>query len=367
MGETISLLPLVERLTQRGIAALVTSGTKTSAAIMARRLPAGAFHQYAPLDAPAYWRRFHDYWRPDLALVAESELWPNLVVETHRAGVPLVLVNARLSARSHARWRRLPGAIHALLSRIDLVLAQTRDDAERIADLGAPRVGITGNLKYDVPAPPADPAEVAALTGMIGARPVWIAASTHPGEEEAALAAHRALAARRPDLLTLIAPRHPQRGEEVAALAADHGLSATRRAAGLWPDRASNVHIVDTIGELGLFYRLAPIVFVGGSLVPHGGQNPIEPAKLGGAILTGPHVRNFTEVYGALDAAGGCWRVPDAEHLALALARLVEHPAEMRELARAGAQAVMQLGGAMERTMQAIEPYLLSLALAERR
>lgn len=366
VGETVSLLPIVERMTQRGLSVLVTSGTRTSAKILAQRLPGGAVHQYLPLDVPTHLRRFLKHWRPDLALIAESELWPNLIMETHSAGVPIVLVNARLSERSYNRWRKLPGAILALLSRIDLVLAQSRDDAQRIALLGAPRVGVAGNLKFDVPAPPADPLALAALTGLVGNRPVWIAASTHAGEEEMAIAAHLALASSRPDLLTILAPRHPHRGESVSDLALRAGLRVNRRSEGAMPDRATQVHVVDTIGELGLFYRLAPIVFTGGSLVPHGGQNPIEPAKLGSAILHGPYIHNFTDVYGALDAEGGAWMLTEPAQLAHALELLFNEPAQIRALAREAATSVARMGGAVERTLQAVEPYVMSLSLAER-
>jgi 3-deoxy-D-manno-octulosonic-acid transferase len=366
VGETISILPIVERLTQRGLSVLVTSGTRTSAQILAQRLPPGAMHQYIPLDVPAHLKRFLKHWRPDLAMIAESELWPNLIVETHKANVPIVLVNARLSERSYQRWRKLPGAILALLSRIDLVLAQSRDDAQRIVRLGAPRVGVAGNLKFDVAAPPADPLALAALTGLVGNRPIWIAASTHAGEEDMAITAHLALAESRPDLLTIIAPRHPHRGEAVTELAHQAGLRVARRSQGSVPDRATQVYIVDTIGELGLFYRLAPIVFVGGSLVPHGGQNPIEPAKLGVAILHGHYVHNFTDVYGALDAAGGAWMLTEESQLVHALELLLSDPSQARALAREAATAVARLGGAVDRTIQAVEPYLMSLSLVER-
>lgn len=366
VGETVSLLPIVERLTQRGISVLVTSGTRTSAEILAQRLPPGAIHQYVPLDVPAYLQRFLAHWRPDLLMVAESELWPNMILDAKRAGVPVVIVNARLSERSYLRWQRLPGAIHALLSQIDLVLAQSHDDAQRLVWLGAPRVGVAGNLKFDVPAPPADPLVLAALTGLIGARPVWIAASTHAGEEDLVVAAHREVAKRQPGLLTIIAPRHPRRGAEVAAIAERAGLAVSRRSEGGQPHRETDIHIVDTIGELGLFYRLCPIVFMGGSLVKHGGQNPIEPGKLGSAILHGPHVHNFSEVYGALGTAGGALEVADGPALAAALAALFEDPARMRALAREAASTVAGLSGAVERTIQSVEPYLLSLSLADR-
>lgn len=367
IGETLSLLPIVERLTQRGLAVLVTSGTRTSASLIARRLPPGAVHQFVPLDVPRYVRRFLDHWQPDLALVAESEIWPNTVMALDERHIPLVLVNGRMSDRSFQRWQKLPGIIKSLLERFALCMAQTQDDAERLARLGAPRVVMTGNLKFDAAPPPADPRVVAQLSGLIAGRPVWLAASTHAGEESAIIAVHRALAARHPHLLTIIAPRHPHRGPEVAAIAAQAGLRASRRSEGIHPDRATDVYVADTVGEMGLFYRLSPIVVMGGSLVAHGGQNPIEPAKLGAAILHGPHVHNFEDVYAAIDVARGALMVKDSATLARAVSELLTNTALTRDMARAAGEAVQSLGGAVERTMQSIEPFIVQAKLGARR
>jgi 3-deoxy-D-manno-octulosonic-acid transferase len=366
LGETISILPLVERLTRQGVSVLVTSGTRTSADLIARRLPPGALHQFMPLDVPRYVRRFLDHWRPGLAMFAESEIWPNMVMELDRREVPLVLVNGRLSERSFRRWTRLEASARALMTRFSLCIAQSPADGERLMRLGAPRVVVAGNLKFDAPPPPADPRVVASLGGLVAGRPVWVAASTHPGEEEIVVGAHRALAEHVPNLLTIVAPRHPQRGAEVAAIAQGAGLSASRRSAGLQPDRATDVYVADTVGELGLFYRLAPVVFVGGSLVPHGGQNPIEPLKLGAAILHGPHVHNFTDVYAAIDRAGGALPLADGQALTAALADLLEDTALTREMARAGAETVEALGGALERTLQAVQPFVMTMKLEAR-
>lgn len=367
IGETLSLLPVVERLTQRGVFVLVTSGTRTSAALVGRRLPPGAFHQFVPLDVPRYIRRFLDHWRPDLALVAESEIWPNTIVELDRRRVPLIMVNGRMSDRSFERWQKFPKVIGSLLSRFALCLTQSAADAERLARLGAPRVAVAGNLKFDAPPPPADPHLAAQLSGLIAGRPVWLAASTHPGEEESIVAVHRMLDQRHPHLLTIIAPRHPARGPEVAAIAQRAGLRPARRADGQHPDRATDVYVADTVGEMGLFYRLAPVVLMGGSLVTHGGQNPIEPAKLGGAILHGPHVHNFTEIYAALDEAHGALAVRDDQVLARALTELLADPALAREMARTAAETVQSLGGAVDRTLQSIEPFIVQVKLGARR
>jgi 3-deoxy-D-manno-octulosonic-acid transferase len=367
VGETLSLIPVIERLTQRGLSVLVTSGTRTSAGLIARRLPPGAFHQFMPLDVPRYMRRFLDHWTPDLALVAESEIWPNTVIELDQRQVPLILVNGRISDRSFRRWQKLPRIIGSLLERFSLCLAQTQEDAERLKRLGAPRVVMAGNLKFDAPPPPADPRIVAHLSGLIAGRPVWLAASTHQGEDATIVAVHRALAQRHPHLLTIIAPRHPHRGPEIAAIAERAGLRAGRRSTGMHPDRATDVYVTDTIGEMGLLYRLSPIVLMGGSLVAHGGQNPIEPAKLGSAILHGPHVFNFEDIYTSLDQARGALLVPDSNALARALDQLLANPALTRGMTRAAADSVQALGGALERIMQSIEPFIVQAKIGARR
>ncbi len=367
VGETLSLVPLVERLTQRGFPVLVTSGTRTSAALMTRRLPPGAIHQFIPLDVPRYMRRFLDHWRPDLALLAESEIWPNAVIELEARQVPLILVNGRMSERSFRRWRRWPAAIGSLLARFSLCLAQSAADAERFASLGAPRVAVTGNLKFDAAPPPADPHAVAQLSGLLAGRPVWLAASTHPGEEEAVAVAHEALLERFPHLLTILVPRHPDRGADIADLVRSAGLTTALRSRGDLPDRAVQVYIADTVGETGLFFRIAPVVFVGGSLVPHGGQNPIEPAKLGAAILHGPHVHNFEDVYAVIDDARGALMVKDSAALARAVSELLANTALTRDMARAAVEAVQALGGAVDRTMQSIEPFIVQAKLGARR
>ena len=361
VGETVSLLPLVERLTQSGFNALITSGTVTSARLMATRLPPRALHQYAPLDSGSYVRRFLAHWRPGLGLFAESEIWPNMILESARAGVPLALVNARMSERSFRRWQGMSGAARALLSTFDVTLAQTTGDAERLTALGSRHAPVTGNLKFDAPAPPADPHELAVLSGLVAGRRLWIAASTHPGEERLIGEIHRRLAAEFPDLLTLIAPRHPERGAAVAAEIASLGLTCRLRSSGARPERDTAVYICDTVGELGLFYRLAGVAFMGKSLTSKGGQNPIEAAKLGAALLHGPDVANFADVYAPLDAEGGALRVNDADELAAALSGLFAAPAHLREMARAAAQVVERRTGAIERTLDALIPQLAAL------
>jgi 3-deoxy-D-manno-octulosonic-acid transferase len=366
VGELISILPLIERIRAREVGVLVTSGTVTSGGLAEQRLARGVIHQFVPLDVPAYVRRFLDHWQPDLALFVESDLWPNIMIETSQRGVPMILVNGRLSESSFRRWRYLPVTIVNLLRRLDLCLARSAADAKRFSELGAPHVVTTGDLKLDGPAPPADGAKLAALRNAIGGRPTIAAASTHAGEETAMIDAHRRLRANFPGLLTLIVPRHPERGVGVAAIARAGGLKTRLRSRGELPDAATDIYIADTVGELGLVYRLAPIVFVGGSLVRHGGQNPIEPAKLGAAILHGPHVWNFAEIYAALDHAHGAEAVADASKLAAGFASLMAQPTARMRAADAARATVEGLSGALERTLQSLDPYLMQLRLRQR-
>lgn len=365
LGESMSLLPLIDRFIQRGLDVLVTSGTVSSARVLSARLPAGAFHQYAPLDAPKFVDRFLDHWRPDIAVFAESELWPNIVAAVCARGAPLILANARISRQSAERWRAVPGAAKSVFGAVDLCLAQDSDNAARFLALGARCVRIAGNLKFDVPPPPAETARLAEFNGAIGARPAWAAVSTHPGEEEIVLEAHVEMAAQSPALLTIIAPRHHERGVEIVEAARARGLRAALRSQEREPWRDVDVYVVDSVGELGLIFRSVGVVLMGKSLLPGGGQNPIEPAKLGCAILYGPHVENFTEVYGELAAAKAAARVTDAASLARAAQYLLSEPARMRKMGRAAAETVERLGGASRGIMTAVEPYLAQMAVAQ--
>jgi 3-deoxy-D-manno-octulosonic-acid transferase len=365
VGEMLAVVPLIERLRLQDFTVLVTSGTVTSAALAEQRLPKGVLHQFIPLDAPRFVRRFLDHWRPGLALFVESDLWPNLILSCAERKIPMIVINGRLSERSFSRWRRAPGAIGALLGRFDLCLAQSGADAERYAELGAQRIITTGNLKLDVPAPPADPAALQRLREIVGTRSVVAAASTHPGEEEAIIAAHLRLRAKFPSLLTVIAPRHPARGSGIAEIAKAAGLAVALRSQRAQPMPDVGIYVADTLGELGLIYRIAPIVFMGGSLASHGGQNPIEAVRLGAAVLHGPHVWNFAEIYSMLDQSHGAELVADGEALAAHLeAWLADAPAR-QAVATAGSGAVGRLGGALKRTLAALDPYLMQLRLEQ--
>ena len=363
VGEVLAAAALIENLRALNLRILLTSGTVTSAAIVAKRFPADIIHQYVPYDSPRYVARFLDHWRPSLALFIESDLWPNLILSSAARRLPMVLINGRMSQRSFPRWSRMSATISALLGKFEVCLAQSNVDAERFAALGSRNVVITGNLKLDVPAPPADPARLERLMSVTRGRPIIVAASTHPGEEEILIEAHRTLAGFFPSLLTVIVPRHPDRGEAIARIVAAAGLHAGLRSREELPTAANDIYVADTMGELGLFYRLAPIVFMGGSLVAHGGQNPIEAVKLGASIVHGPHVFNFTDVYEALDRAGGARQAGTLEALVKQLGQLLADPAARDVSVAASTRVVEQLGGALGRTLTALEPYLLQLRL----
>jgi 3-deoxy-D-manno-octulosonic-acid transferase len=363
VGEVLAAAALIERLRALNIRILLTSGTVTSAAIVAKRFPADIIHQYVPYDSPRYVARFLDHWRPSLALFIESDLWPNLILSSAARRLPMVLINGRMSQRSFPRWRRVVGTISALLEKFDICLAQSETDAKRFSALGCRNVVITGNLKLDVPAPPADAAKLERLTTLTRGRPLWVAASTHPGEEEILIEAHKTLAGFFPGLLTMIVPRHPDRGASIAQRIAATGLEPALRSREELPTAATDIYVGDTMGELGLFYRAAGIVFMGGSLVERGGQNPIEAVKLGAAIVHGPHVFNFTDVYEALDKAGGARTVDDQHAVIQQVGQLLANPDSRDAMVATSARVVEDLGGALGRTLAALEPYLLQLRL----
>ena len=327
VGEANAVLPVIDAIAAEHpeIGLLLTTGTVTSAKLARARLPKGAVHQYVPLDNQDYVRRFLKHWQPDLAVFVESEIWPNLVLETNALNVPLVLVNGRMSFRSFRRWRNRPGLSRPLFSAFGLVLAQNERFAQRFTALGTPRTVAVGNLKADAPPPPVDLAGHKKLVAALAGRTVWLAASTHPGEDDIAAVAHLAMKKARPDLLTVIVPRHPERGPFIARLLEGANLKVALRSEGKLPEAGTDIYIADTIGELGLFYNLVPVALIGGSLVPHGGQNPVEAIKLGAAVVTGPHWRNFADAYEELLASGGAVQVSDAQSLATTALLLLEN------------------------------------------
>ncbi len=360
VGEATSIVPLVERLQERRrFSILVTSGTVNSAAMLAKRLPAGVIHQFVPADIPAAVSAFLDHWQPDFAVWVESELWPNLVTATAARGVPMVLIQARISDASQARWRHAPGLIRRVLGCFKLVLAQTEANAERFRTLGASSVSVTSTLKYASPPLAAEHHELMALQRQIGGRPLWVAASTHAGAEETAvLDAHAALAERLPEVLTILVPRHPERGDEVAAAAEARGYGVARRTAADLIEARHQIYLADTLGELGLFYRIAPVAFVGGTLVSVGGHNIIEPIQLGAAVVCGPDLANFTEVAEDLTEADALRTVADAHQLASSVGKLLRDTERRAELVQRQKGVTDSRADVLEDVMAALAPYL---------
>ena len=366
LGETRSVMALDERLVQSrpDLHVLFTTMTTSAAELIAERPPPNTIHQFVPLDVPRWVERFLDHWRPDAAIWTEAELWPNLIAATGARGVPMALVNARLSARSYSRWRRAKSFFPAPLDRFAPCLAQSEGDADRLRALGATNARYVGNLKYDGAPLPADGEELRRLVLLAGERPMWLAASTHPGEEEIVAGVHATLAGRIPDLLTIVVPRHARRGDEIAAMLASRGLAVGRRTKGAVPGPQIAVYVADTMGELGLFYRLARVAFIGGSLVPHGGQNPLEAVRLDCALVFGPHMANFRDIADALIAAGGALEVGDGATLATAVGRLIADPSEQARRAAAAAGIAAEGRGAVERVFRELAPLLSALSRA---
>jgi 3-deoxy-D-manno-octulosonic-acid transferase len=360
VGETSAVLPLIAALRARrsDLSVLLTTGTVTSARFIGSRRPDGVRHQYLPLDSPAFVARFLDHWRPDLAVFTEQEVWPNLVVEASARSVPLALVNARMSDRSFERWLRRASLANALFSRFTIVLAQNAILAERFRLLGAGEAVAAGNLKIDAPPPPVDAAARGVLAAALADRPRLVAASTHAGEEAVVAEAHREIARHVAGFCTIIAPRHPERGPGVAEALRAAGFTVARRSLGELPEGRTDIYIADTIGELGTLYSIAPLGFIGGSLVPHGGQNPIEAVRHGAVVLTGPHWTNFADAYRALIDGGAAIEVRTNAELAAEARRLTEDGAALARLKGNAERALATLSGALDRCASALLPLI---------
>lgn len=362
VGETTSILPVLPRLLQdtNDLTVLFTTGTVTAASLLAQRLAADGqdrvLHRFVPLDVPAWAARFLDHWRPDAGAFVESELWPNLLGAAVARDIPLMLCNARMSARSFARWQRTPGFAREILGAFRRIQPRSEEDAGHLRRLGAAALSPPADLKFAAAPLPVDDAELARLAASLRDRPLWLAASTHPGEEAAALAVHHALAPRHPGLLTIIAPRHPERGTAIAAEAPP--LTVRRRSQGEAPPN-EGIWIADTLGEMGLLYRLARIVFVGRSLIPPGGgQNPLEPARLGCAMVAGPYTANFAEHVALLRQADALAVVTDATTLAGFVAAKLADPAAAHAMGCRAEAAVRHHGDVVAGTADALRALL---------
>lgn len=376
VGETNSILPLLQDILESRPAQqiLLTTGTLTSAQTVARwqsahrGLRARLRHQFAPLDRPAYIRRFLDHWQPDAALWVESEIWPNLVRACHKRGIALVMINGRISQKSFAGWQKLSATAKHLLGCFTLIMAQDDVSADHLARLGAAQVKTPGNLKLDAPPLSYDEAQLSALKKQIGKRAVFLAASTHP-HEEAKIADALAMLPNsqtqssqkqspQDNTLAIIAPRHPDRGADIAAELRAAGYDVAQRSENQKITKQTQIYLADTLGELGLLYRLTDIVFIGGTLVPHGGQNPMEAAQLDCALLHGPHVQNFTEIFAGLAARQATAEIGDSATLAAQIGALMQNKAAITRQAEAAKAYAHDMGGARARVLALIAPYL---------
>ncbi len=358
VGEALSILPLTEAAHACGCQVLVTTGTLTSARLMAERLPAGVTHQYIPLDHRPWVRRFLDHWKPDLVLWTESELWPNILAEIAARQIPAVLVNGRLSDRAYRGWRRWPAFARSVVGAFTLIIAQSDEDKIRFAALGAKRAVRSGNLKLAAAPLPVDEAALGSLRVQIGQRPRWLAASIHPGEDKIIGEVHRAVKAAEPGLLTILVPRHPQKAFDMTEGLQALGFKVARRSLGDIPARDTDIYMADTMGELGLFYRLCDLAFMGKSLAVGGGQNPAEAAKLGCALLFGADMSNFRDTAAEFLTARAAVQVQNAAELTAAVGRLLrDSPARLKM--SENASAVMERhAGAVAETLSHLAPYL---------
>jgi 3-deoxy-D-manno-octulosonic-acid transferase len=358
VGESASVLPLIEELLSGNawIHVLVTTGTVTSARLMAERLPRRAFHQYIPIDKKEYVDEFIEYWQPDLAIWVESEFWPNLVISTKESGCPLILLNGRMSDASLERWLKYKSLGRKIINCFDLVLPQSREDERKLRELGARNIKYIGNLKYGANPLPYDQQDFNSLQKMVGNRMLWVAASTHEGEEEKIIAAHKKIKEKNYTVLTIIVPRHPWRGNEVCLLAED--LKVAQRSKDEPILDKTDIYIADSMGELGIFYRLAPVVFVGGSFADRGGHNPIEPAHLDAAILCGPNMQNFAEIVEEFEKAGAIQIVEDENELAFRVFELWQNPQKRTAMARLSAKLVRSRQEVLHNLIDEIEKFI---------
>ena len=360
VGESLSLLPLIVKLRELypEFNLLITTGTVASAYLMKERLPSGVIHQYIPVDQIVYVRRFLSHWRPSLALWAESDFWPNLITEIAYEKVPLILVQGRVSLRTHARWRVLPWFIKMILSKFSLCLAQTEVDRVRLSSLGASLVKSVGNLKLAASPLPFDQEQFSILKTKFGSRSIWLAASTHPSEEEKIWKVHREIATHFPNLLTIIVPRHSERGvlirKDLSRLKAVVALRSENEEV----EERTQIYIADTIGELGLFYRLVDIVFMGKSFVDLGGQNLIEPAHLQNAILHGPYMWNFDYAVKGLREKDAIIRVENCCELVAELIKLFSDTSYRSKFQKRALKFAESEAVSVDRISRELEPFL---------
>lgn len=361
VGESLSALPLIDRIlaADQHCHVLLTTGTVTSARLMGQRLPDRAIHQYIPLDHPDWVQNFMRHWQPEAVIWLESDFWPNMLREIRDLKIPAVLINARMSERSFSRWRWLgKGMIGEILSSFDFCLAQNEFEQQRLQAFGHKKVYVSDNLKYAAQPLPVDKEAAKALTTGIGKRPVWQYISTHPGEEEIAFTLHQHLKADIPELLTVIVPRHPDRGAEIATLAMNKGLNLARRSQDMPVTADSDIYLADTMGELGVFSATIPLVVMGGSFVPHGGHNPVEPAQFSCMVIYGPHMFNFKTICADFEAVNAALPVENEQALQDTLKTMLQNPAQMEPYRAAALKLTRNKSGAIDTLWSYLYPWL---------
>lgn len=363
VGETLAAIPLVRALRHRypSLPITVTTMTPTGSERVQSAFGKDVHHVYLPYDLPGSVNRFLNSVSPKLVIVMETELWPNLISALHQREIPLVIANARLSARSAAGYQKIGGFMKTLLRRITLIAAQNQEDGERFIELGLKRsqLAVTGSLKFDISVTPELAVRAVSLRRQWAPhRPVWIATSTHEGEESVLLQAHRQLLAQFPNLLLILVPRHPERFSTAKDLTAKAGMSYTLRSSGELPNSGTQVVIGDTMGELMLLYGIADLAFVGGSLVPRGGHNPLEAAAHAIPVLMGPHTFNFKDICTKLSEADGLITVNDAETLVKEITTLLTDEDYRLYYGRHAVEVLHQNQGALQRLLHLLEPYL---------
>ncbi|MGL9750992.1 MAG: lipid IV(A) 3-deoxy-D-manno-octulosonic acid transferase [Symbiopectobacterium sp.] len=363
VGETLAAIPLVRALRHRypSLPITVTTMTPTGSERVRSAFGNDVYHVYLPYDLPCALKRFFDQVNPKLVIIMETELWPNLITELHRRNIPLVIANARLSERSAAGYKKIGSLTRSILRRTTLIAAQNQEDGERFIDLGLQRshLAVTGSLKFDISVTPELAARAVALRRQWASRrPVWIATSTHEGEEAIILAAHRELLNRFPDLLLILVPRHPERFQITQSITQSLGFSYTLRSSGEVPATDTQIVIGDTMGELMMLYGIADIAFVGGSLVERGGHNPLEPAAHAIPVLMGPHTFNFKDICLKLSEAGGFITVKDADSIVKEVNSLLTDEDYRLYYGRHAVEVLRQNQGALQRLLTLLEPYL---------
>lgn len=362
-GESISVLPLIEKIfiAHPESKFLITTGTVNSAKVMANMLPKYVIHQYVPVDMLPCVHRFLNHWKPDIAIFVESEIWPNLVTQTSKY-CPLVMVNGHVSEKSFNNWQKYGSFSKQIFSSFSACFAQSKIDADYISKLGAKNVINAGNIKYDAAPLPYDESKLNEISAVIGRRPIWLAASTHKenndSEEVMVAKIHKEMKAKYPDLLTIIAPRHPARKDEILSELVEIGVNVAVRSMDNKIESTTDIYLADTMGELGIFYRIAPIVFIGGSLVPRGGHNPLEPARLGCAIIVGQYTFNFTEINREFIEKHAMIVASDAEILQIEVLDMLVNSEKVAKLAKAAGQVVQEKTGIIDNIVKGISPYI---------